>query len=135
MRVINKSRKNIAISGELLLPGAEMELPNGMETHPIISFYLEKGILVDKAKNTASAGENTLSDEERKRIAEDAIAKYKAEQEALAAAASEKEAEIKTIKSMKKQELLEKAAGMGLEVEDGITADELKEKIVAALTE
>lgn len=133
MRVINKSRKNIAINGEPLLPGAQIELPAGMETHPAISFYLEKGILVDVAKSAATA-EGGLSDYEKARIAEEAVAKYKAEQEALAAAASEKEAEIKAVKAMKKQELLEKAAGLGLEVEDGITAEDLKEKIVAALS-
>lgn len=134
MRVINKSRKNIAIGGEPLLPGAAMELPTGMENHPAISFYLEKGILADVAKSTATA-DSGLSDFEKARIAEEAVAKYKAEQEAAAAAASEKEAEIKAVKAMKKQELLEKAAAMGLEVDDGITADDLKEKIVAALSE
>lgn len=133
MRVTNKSRKNIAISGEPLLPGATMELPAGMENHPVISFYLAKGILVDTVKSAAAA-EGGLSDYEKARIGEEAVAKYKAEQEAAAAAASEKEAEIKAVKAMKKQELLEKAAAMGLEVEDGITAEDLKEKIVAALS-
>lgn len=47
MKVINKSRKIIGINGEPLLPGADTELLAGQETHPVVKFYLEKGILVD----------------------------------------------------------------------------------------
>ena len=31
MKIINKSRKIIGINGEPLLPGADLELPEGME--------------------------------------------------------------------------------------------------------
>ena len=131
MKIINKSRKIIGINGEPLLPGADLELPEGMETHPVISYYLEKGIVVDS--QNVSAEENTgISDLNRARIEEEAIAKYKAEQEK---AAKAKEAEIKAVKTMKKDDLLTKAVGMGLEVTDDDTVDTLKEKIVAELSE
>lgn len=127
MKIINKSRKIIGINGEPLLPGADLELPEGMETHPVISYYLEKGIVVDS--QNVSAEENTgISDLDRARIEEEAIAKYKAEQE------KAKEAEIKAVKTMKKDDLLTKAVGMGLEVTDDDTVDTLKEKIVAELS-
>lgn len=130
MKIINKSRKIIGINGEPLLPGADLELPEGMETHPVISYYLEKGIVVDS--QNVSAEENTgISDLDRARIEEEAIAKYKAEQEK---AAKTKEAEIKAVKTMKKDDLLTKAVGMGLEVTDDDTVDTLKEKIVAELS-
>lgn len=130
MKIINKSRKIIGINGEPLLPGADLELPEGMETHPVISYYLEKGIVVDS--QNVSAEENTgISDLDRARIEEEAIAKYKAEQEK---AAKAKEAEIKAVKTMKKDDLLTKAVGMGLEVTDDDTVDTLKEKIVAVLS-
>ena len=96
MKIINKSRKIIGINGEPLLPGADLELPEGMETHPVISYYLEKGIVVDS--QNVSAEENTgISDLDRARIEEEAIAKYKAEQEK---AAKAKEDEIKAVKTM-----------------------------------
>lgn len=130
MKIINESRKIIGINGEPLLPGADLELPEGMETHPVISYYLEKGIVVDS--QNVSAEENTgISDLDRARIEEEAIAKYKAEQEK---AAKAKEAEIKAVKTMKKDDLLTKAVGMGLEVTDDDTVDTLKEKIVAELS-
>lgn len=130
MKIINKSRKIIGINGEPLLPGADLELPEGMETHPVISYYLQKGIVVDS--QNVSAEENTgISDLEKARIEEEAIAKYKAEQEK---AAKTKEAEIKAVKTMKKDDLLTKAVGMGLEVTDDDTVDTLKEKIVAELS-
>lgn len=130
MKIINKSRKIIGINGEPLLPGADLELPEGMVTHPVISYYLEKGIVVDS--QNVSAEENTgISDLDRARIEEEAIAKYKAEQEN---AAKAKEAEIKAVKTMKKDDLLTKAVGMGLEVTDDDTVDTLKEKIVAELS-
>lgn len=130
MKITNKSRKIIGINGEPLLPGADLELPEGMETHPVISYYLEKGIVVDS--QNVSAEENTgISDLDRARIEEEAIAKYKAEQEK---AAKAKEAEIKAVKTMKKDDLLTKAVGMGLEVTDDDTVDTLKEKIVAELS-
>lgn len=122
MKIINKSRKIISINGEPLLPGADLELPDGMEKHPVITFYMEKGIVADSAKvSVDSAG--GISDLERARIEEEAIAKYKA-----------KEAEIKAVKTMKKDELCTKAAGMGIEVNDDDTVEVLREKIVAELS-
>lgn len=130
MKIINKSRKIIGINGEPLLPGADLELPEGMETHPVISYYLQKGIVVD-SQNVSAEEKTGISDLEKARIEEEAIAKYKAEQEK---AAKTKEAEIKAIKTMKKDDLLTKAVGMGLEVTDDDTVDTLKEKIVAELS-
>lgn len=130
MKIINKSRKIIGINGEPLLPGAYLELPEGMETHPVISYYLQKGIVVD-SQNVSAEEKTGISDLEKARIEEEAIAKYKAEQEK---AAKTKEAEIKAVKTMKKDDLLTKAVGMGLEVTDDDTVDTLKEKIVAELS-
>ena len=130
MKIINKSRKIIGINGEPLLPGADLELPEGMETHPVISYYLQKGIVVD-SQNVSAEEKTGISDLEKARIEEEAIAKYKAEQEM---AAKTKEAEIKAVKTMKKDDLLTKAVGMGLEVTDDDTVDTLKEKIVAELS-
>lgn len=130
MKIINKSRKIIGINGEPLLPGADLELPEGMETHPVISYYLQKGIVVD-SQNVSAEEKTGISDLEKARIEEEAIAKYKAEQEK---AAKTKETEIKAVKTMKKDDLLTKAVGMGLEVTDDDTVDTLKEKIVAELS-
>ena len=130
MKIINISRKIIGINGEPLLPGADLELPEGMETHPVISYYLQKGIVVD-SQNVSAEEKTGISDLEKARIEEEAIAKYKAEQEK---AAKTKEAEIKAVKTMKKDDLLTKAVGMGLEVTDDDTVDTLKEKIVAELS-
>ena len=47
---------------------------------------------------------------------------------------SSKEAEIKAVNTMKKDELLTKAAGMGLEVNDDDKVETLKEKIIAELS-
>lgn len=130
MKIINKSRKIIGINGEPLLPGADLELPEGMETHPVISYYLQKGIVAD-SQNVSAEEKTGISDLKKARIEEEAIAKYKAEQEK---AAKTKEAEIKAVKTMKKDDLLTKAVGMGLEVTDDDTVDTLKEKIVAELS-
>ena len=75
MKIINKSRKIIGINGEPLLPGADLELPEGMETHPVISYYLQKGIVVD-SQNVSAEEKTGISDLERAHIEEEAIAKY-----------------------------------------------------------
>jgi len=134
MKVINKSRKIISIAGEPFLPGKDMELAAGLENHPVIKDYMAKGIIVDAEKAVATAGAG-ISDLEKAKIAEEAVAQYIAKQEALAAAQAEREAEIKAVKAMKKDELLTKAAGMGIEVEDGETADSVREKVLAALNQ
>jgi hypothetical protein len=133
MKIINKSRKIIGINGEPLLPGKDMVLPDGMEKNPCVADYLEKGIVADADKDTQNTAADGVSDFERAKIAEDAIAKYKAEQEALAAAQAEKEAEINAVKGMKKAALLKKAAGMEIEVKDDDTEETVREKILAAL--
>jgi hypothetical protein len=133
MKIINKSRKIIGINGEPLLPGKDMVLPDGMEKNPCVADYLAKGIVADADKDTQNTVADGVSDFERAKIAEDAIAKYKAEQEALAAAQAEKEAEINAVKGMKKAALLKKAAGMEIEVKDDDTEETVREKILAAL--
>ena len=136
MAVINKSRKIIGIQGEPLLPGYRMELPEGYETHPSIIRYMENGVLADGKMDVAVAA-GGISDLERRRIAEEAVAQYKKLQEKAAgqeaAEKMEKENKIKAIRAMKKPELLTKAAGMGLEVADDDTLDVLKEKILEAI--
>lgn len=129
MKVINKSRKIISIAGEPFLPGKDMELPAGLENHPAIKDYMTKGIIVDAEKAAATTGAG-ISNFEIAKIAEEAIAKYKAEQEAIAAA---KAAEIEDVKAMRKADLLTKAAGMGIDVSDGETAESIRGKILAAL--
>ena len=140
MQIINKSRKIIAIKGEPLLPGASVNLPDGAENHPVIAYYLKNGIVADAKKDIPSAAGAGISDFERARIAEEAVAEYKKQQEEAAAQAEKekqdaKEAEIRAVQSMKKPELLTKAAGMGLDVKDDDKVDELKEKIIAAINQ
>lgn len=134
MKIINKSRKIIGINEEPLLPGAELELPDGMENHPVIAYYLERGIVADSQNASVEKVNSGISDLEKARIEEEAIARYKAEQEKAEKAAAAKEAEIKAVSSMKKDELLTKAAGMGLEVSDDDKVETLKEKIIAELS-
>lgn len=135
MKVINKSRKIIAINSEALLPGKEMDLPEGFSEHPSIADYLRKGVIADANAAVAPSVSSGVSDFEKAKIAEEAIAKYKAEQEAAEAAKAEKEAEIKAVKDMKKPELITKAMGMGIEATESDTVDVLKDKIIAALSE
>lgn len=132
MKVTNQSRKILAINGEPLLPKESMELPEGFSNHPMIIDYFKKGILVH-SEQIVDSPVNEIGDLERTKIAEEAIAKYKKEQEALAVSKAEKEAEKKAVKNMKKMELFTKAVGMGLEVKEEDSADVLKEKIIAAL--
>lgn len=126
MKVINKSRKIIGIDGEPLLPGNDITLKDGFESHPIIQDYLEKGILANVENITALSAENVLNDMEREKIEAEAIAKYKAEQEA-------KANEIKAVKAMKKDELLKKAISMEIEVKDDDTAEAIREQILTAI--
>lgn len=137
MKVINKSRKIIAISGEPLLPGKSMELPDGYDKHLSIVDYLKSGVLGDVSKGSMGDGnvDKGLSDEDRARIAEEAIARYKAEQKAIASAQAGKDAEIKSVNKMKKDELVSKAIGMGIEVSDSDTAEIIKGKILEQLNQ
>lgn len=76
MKIINKSRKIIGINGEPLLPGADLELPEGMETHPVISYYLQKGIVVD-SQNVSAEEKTGISDLERApRLSRNTILKH-----------------------------------------------------------
>lgn len=132
MKVVNKSRKIIGIEGEALLPGCEIELKKELQEHPSIKDYLESGVLAD-IENKAVAPAEGISDLEKARIAEEAIAAYKAQQEEEAKKQAEKEAEIKAVKSMKKDELLNKAVALGVKVDDGDTAEVVRDKVLAAL--
>lgn len=136
MRVINKSRKIIAIGREPFLPGTNMELPEGMEKHPVIIDYLKRGMIAEEGSGIApSCVTDTISDVERKKIAEDAIAQYKAAQIAAGDESARREEERKAVKGMSKDGLITKAIGMGLEVNDSDTAPVLRERIIAALSE
>ena len=130
MRIINKSRKIISINNEPFLPGKSMELPKEMETHPSIINFLKKGVIADVNSVVApSSVSNSISDEERAKIAEQAIADYLEKQKK---AQETLENEIKSIKGMKKDELINKALAMGVEAADSDTMDVLKEKIINA---
>lgn len=135
MKVINKSHKIIGIGGEPLLPGNTMELTGRQEANPVIAGFLKSGTLVDASKDVPGSVPGGISDFERQRIAEEAIAQYKKEQEAAAHAQAVRQAEIREVKNMKKDELLRKAAGMGLDVKDDDTVDTMKEKILAVLNQ
>ena len=102
MEVINKSRKIIGIQGEPLLPGYRMELPEGYETHPSIIRYMENGVLADGKMDVAVAA-GGISDLERRRIAEEAVAQYKKLQEK---AAGQEAAEMMEKENKIKAELL-----------------------------
>lgn len=135
MRVINRSRKIIAIGGEPFLPGTKMDLPEGMEKHPIITYYLKKGVIAEEGTAaTPSCVISEISDTERNRIAEEAIAQYKAAQEAAGEESAKREDELKAVKGMSKDALITKAIGMGLEVNDSDTAPIIRERIIAALS-
>ena len=137
MKVVNKSRKIIGIGGEPLLPGYTMELSDGLETHPSIDDYLKKGILVNADKDTSvkETSVSEISDLERAKIAEEAVAKYKKEQEEIANAKKAKQAAIKEVKNMNKEELLMKATSMGLDIKDDDTVEDLKDKIIEAINQ
>lgn len=134
MKVTNISRKVISILGKTLLPGEDLRLENGDENNPNIQFYLKNKIL---SMNGAAAGvsaSSAISSGERERIAREAVEKYKQEQEEYRKKAEEKENEIKAVRSMKKKEdLIKKAIGLGLEFADSDSTDVLKEKIIHAL--
>lgn len=133
MEIINKSRKIIGINGEPLLPGATVKLSDGAESHPVIADYLAKGIVADVKNDIPAAAGVGISDFERAKIAEEAIAQYKKQQEE--AAQEAKESEIKAVQAMRKPELLTKAAGMGLDVKDDDKVEDLKKKIIAAINQ
>lgn len=135
MKVVNKSRKIIGIGGQPLLPGYTMELPDGLEAHPSIADYLKKGTLVDADKDISVKETGGISEHERAQIEAEAIAKYKREQEELAAAQEKKKAEIKEVKSMNKDKLFAKATSMGLAVNDGDTVEVLRDKILTVLNQ
>lgn len=135
MKVINKSHKIIGIGGEPLLPGRTMELTGGQQENPVIAGFLKSGTLADASKDVPGSMPGGISDFERQRIADEAVAKYKKEQEELASAQAERQAEAREVKNMKKDELLKKAAVMGLDVRDDDTVDTLKEKILAVLNQ
>lgn len=134
MKVTNISRKVISILGKTLLPGEELRLENGDENNPNIQFYLKNKILSMKGATASGSAPSAISDAEREKIAREAVEKYKQEQEEYSKKAEEKENEIKAVRSMKKKEdLIKKAIGLGLEFADSDSADVLKEKIIHAL--
>lgn len=136
MKVTNISRKVISIFGKTLLPGEDLRLENGDENNPNIQFYLKNKILSMNGAAADVSASSAISSGERERIAREAVEKYKQEQEEYRKKAEEKENEIKAVKGMKKKEdLIKKAIGLGLEFADSDSADVLKEKIIHALNE
>jgi hypothetical protein len=125
MKIINKSRKIIGINGEPFLPGKVMVLADGMEENPCIADYLAKGIIANADAGAADA--EAVSEAEKAKIEEEAVERYKAQQ-------AGHDAEVAAVKSMKKKDdLLTKAAGMGIEVGDNDTIEDVRGKILEAL--
>ena len=112
--------------------------PNWLLGVLIPTTYILGGVIID-AKSSVVAPSSlsaTISDAERAKIAEEAIAQYKAEQEAIEAERNAKIAEeVKAVKSMKKADLITKAMGMGIVADDSDDVPELREKIIKALSE
>lgn len=136
MRVTNISRKIISIFGKTLLPGENVKLDNIDESNPTIQFYLQTKVLAVGNTETAQPKGPDIGDAEREKIAREAVERYKQQQEEHAKKAEEKENEIKAVKGMKKKDdLIKKAIGLGLEFADSDSADMLKEKIIHALNE
>lgn len=134
MRVTNISRKIISIFGKTLLPGENVKLNNVDESNPTIQFYLKTKVLAAGNPEAVQPKASDIGETEREKIAREAVEKYKQEQEEYRKKAEEKENEIKAVKSMKKKEdLIKKAIGLGLEFADSDSADVLKEKIIHAL--
>lgn len=134
MRVTNISRKIISIFGKTLLPGENVKLDNVDESNPTIQFYLQTKVLAAGNAEAAQPKGPDIGNAEREKIAREAVEKYKQEQEEYRKKAEEKENEIKAVKGMKKKEdLIKKAIGLGLEFADSDSADMLKEKIIHAL--
>ncbi len=130
MRIVNSSRKVIGIQGKTLLPGEKLTLKQGEEQHPMIQFYLKQGILSDADSERKISFDSNIHQAEREKIEKEAIERYKKEQAEYQEAKEKKEAEIKAIQGMKKKELVKKALGMGIEVQDSDTEEILKEKII-----
>lgn len=134
MKVTNISRKIISIFGKTLLPGEKVSLPNVDESNPTIQFYVRSNILSTQDVEAESPATRVMNDSERERIAREAVEQYKQEQEAQRQEAEDKENEVKTVKAMKKKEdLIKKAIGLGIEFGDSDSADVLKEKIINAI--
>lgn len=134
MRVTNISRKIISILGKTILPGENVKLDNVDESNPTIQFYLKTKVLAAGNPEAVQPKVSDVGETEREKIAREAVEKYKQEQEEYRKKAEEKENEIKAVKGMKKKEdLVKKAIGLGLEFADSDSADVLKEKIIHAL--
>lgn len=129
----NISTKIIGGLGDAFLPGTTVPYTEELKRHPAIRFYIEQKILklVDQENGTEEHQETVVSDEEKKRIAEEAIAEYKKQ---LAESEAKKEA-IAAIKGMKKAELETKAVEFGVELTGSETVDQLKDKLIAHISE
>lgn len=136
MRVTNISRKIISIFGKTLLPGENVKLDNVDESNPTIQFYLQTKVLAVGNAEAAQPKGPDIGDAEREKIAREAVEKYKQEQGEYRKKAEAREDEIRAVKGMKKKDdLIKKAIGLGLEFADSDSADMLKEKIIHALNE
>lgn len=129
----NVSTKIIGGLGDAFLPGTTVPYTEDLKKHPTVRFYIEKKILklVDHEQESEEVQDATISDEERKRIAEEAIAEYKKQ---LAENEAKKEA-VAAIKSMKKAELETKAVELGVELTGSETVEQLKEKLISRISE
>lgn len=129
----NVSTKIIGGLGGAFLPGTTVPYTEELKKHPTVQFYIDKKILklVSHEQDVEEPQATSISDEERRRIAEEAIAEYKKQLEAEDA---KKEA-ISVIKSMKKADLETKAVELGVELTGSETVEQLKDKLISRISE
>lgn len=132
----NVSNKIVGGLGESFLPGTSILYTEELKAHPTISFYLSQGILKLTDDTSKEEMENDgISDEEKKRIAKEAIAAYQKQQEADAAKERQIEESIAAIKKMKKADLEAKAVELGVALTGSDTNEQLQEKLIAKVRE
>ena len=115
MLVNNKHGKIIGIGPFTLLPGETGELPKGYDkNHPVISFYFEKGFLVEAEL------ENFAEAEAEARAKEEAEARAKADAETILHEA---------LAGMSLEELQAEAKELGIKTTNKDTIETLTQKI------
>lgn len=130
----NVSNKIIGGLGESILPGDSILYTDELRRHPAVKFYLSHKILklTDDAKVEDAEEAPGVSDEEKRRIAQEAVAAYQKELEEKERRERLRQEEILEIKKMKKKSDLEaKAVELGVELTGSDTNEQLQEKLIA----
>lgn len=130
----NVSNKIIGGLGGSLLPGDIIPYTDKLREHPTVEFYLSHKILrlTDGAEGEGAAEDPGVSDEEKRRIAQEAVAAYQKELEEREQRERRRQETILEIKKMKKKSELEaKAVELGVELTGSDTNEQLQEKLIA----